>query len=270
MLTICGKDFKAFKHYFIFFPAPESFILLMHQCNSYFTWHGVIFVPQSCYGWFFLSNGPHRVLAFVWWPYMGHAGNPTFLLSASGISSLHFCIISTPGTVTLDVMAQSQTLRIVSPKLVTNEALLEKMSNVSRLFLITLCLSLSPPLVCPQTAVAVCSFAWPFLEKKLAWLHCRVRAPCTPICGGTELSLCANDPCQAQGSRACCGARKGNSADANEVHVHSVSVCAESCTCDNIHPLEYKMSDFRETWMVTNENEKRDDLFSFLWPLSAG
>lgn len=133
-----------------------------------------------------------------------------------------------------------------------------------------LSVALSPPLVCPQTAVAVCSFAWPFLEKKLAWLHCRVRAPCTPICGGTELSLCANDPCQAQGSRACCGARKGNLADANEVHVHSVSVCAESCTCDNIHPLEYKMSDFRETRMVTNENEKWDDLFSFLWLLSAG
>ncbi|XP_073690693.1 adhesion G protein-coupled receptor B3-like [Garra rufa] len=66
---------------------------------------------------------------------------------------------SKEGTVTLDVMAQSQTLRIVSPKLVTNEALLEKMSNVSRLFLITLCLSFSPPLVCPQTAVAACSFA---------------------------------------------------------------------------------------------------------------
>ncbi len=86
---------------------------------------------------------PIGLLAFVWWPYMGHAGNPTFLLSASGISSLYFCIISSPGTVTLDVMAQSQTLWIVSPKLVTNEALLEKMSNVSRLFLITLCRSLS-------------------------------------------------------------------------------------------------------------------------------
>lgn len=86
---------------------------------------------------------PIGLLAFVWWPYMGHAGNPAFLLSASGVSSLYFCIISSPGTVTLDVMAQSQTLWIVSPKLVTNEALLEKMSNVSRLFLITLCLSLS-------------------------------------------------------------------------------------------------------------------------------
>lgn len=86
---------------------------------------------------------PIGLLAFVWWPYMGHVGNPTFLLSASGISSLYFCIISSPGLVTLDVMAQSQTLRIVSPKLVTNETLLKKMSNVSRLFLITLCLYLS-------------------------------------------------------------------------------------------------------------------------------
>lgn len=88
--------------------------------------------------------------------------------------------------------------------------------------------------------------------------------------GGTELSLCANDPCQAQGSRACCGAGKGDSADANEVHIHSVSVCAESCTSDNIHPLEFKMSDFRETWMVTNENEERDTLFMILWPQSVG
>lgn len=200
---------------------------------------------------------------------MGHAGYPTFLLSASGVSSFYLCIISSPGTMTLDVMAQSQTLRIVSPKLVTNEALLKKMSNISRLFLITLCLSLHRwSALRQQWPFAL--FAWPFLEKKLAWLHCRVRAPCTPICGGTELSLCANDPCQAQGSRACCGAGKGDSADANEVHVHSVSVCAESCTSDNIHPLEFKMSDFRETWMVTNENEERDDLFRILWPQSVG
>lgn len=52
MLTICGKDFKAFNSYFIFFPAPELFVcaLLLHECNSYFTGHGDIFVPQSCYG----------------------------------------------------------------------------------------------------------------------------------------------------------------------------------------------------------------------------
>ncbi len=86
---------------------------------------------------------PIGLLAFVWWPYKAHAGNLTFLLSASGISSLYFCIISSLGSVTLDVMAQSQTLWIVSPKLVTNETLLKKMSNVSRLFLITLCLYLS-------------------------------------------------------------------------------------------------------------------------------
>lgn len=89
----------------------------------------------------FLAVVPIGLPAFVWWPYMGHAGYPTFLLSASGVS-FYLCIISSPGTVTLDLMAQSQTLRIVSPKLVTNEALLKKMSNISRLFLITLCLSL--------------------------------------------------------------------------------------------------------------------------------
>lgn len=85
---------------------------------------------------------PIGLPAYVWWPYMGHAGYPTFLLSASGVSSLYLCIISSPGTVTLDVMAESQMLWIVSPKLVTNEALLKKKSNISRLFLITLCLSL--------------------------------------------------------------------------------------------------------------------------------
>ncbi len=133
---------------------------------------------------------PIGLLAFVWWPYKGHAGNLTFLLPASGISSLYFCIISSLGSVTLDVMAQSQTLWIVSPKLVTNETLLKKMSNVSRLFLITL-FSISPPLVCPQTAVAVCSFAWPFLEKKLAWLHCRFPGPLhSDLWGNWTVTLC--------------------------------------------------------------------------------
>lgn len=86
MLTICGKDFKAFKHYFIFFPAPESFILLMHQCNSYFTWHGVIFVPQSCYGWFFLSNGPHKAPCFCVVAIYGTCGQSHILI----ISKWHF------------------------------------------------------------------------------------------------------------------------------------------------------------------------------------
>lgn len=143
-----------------------------------------------------LSSISLHCASCVRWPYMGHAEPSYVPIMSNCFLLLYFDIFSSPGAVTLDVIAQSQTLWMAPPKLVTNEALPEMMSNISGLFLITLYI----PLLHPQTPMSVCSFAWPLLEKKLVWLHCRVQGSCIRICGGTDLSLCVNDPCQALGT----------------------------------------------------------------------
>lgn len=176
----------------------------------------------------------------VWWPYTRHAKQSPV---PSAFSSLYLCIIS-PGTVTLDVIAQSQMLWILSPKLVTNEALLETMSNIQGLFLITLCLPLHHPFALRQQ----CPFA---LLSDRFWR--RIRPDCTVFRSVDEL-IChfiqtnpLSDP----------GLQRIRLMLMNRFVPSHVYLIISSW-------WDFKCQILGDTWMVTNE---KDDGDYFLHPL---